>query len=341
MATAVEPGKQAGAPKYEAFVEKQLTRARARIRLLDMTAAALGLLVAVLAYALGMALLDSWFDLSLGMRQAAVVAFIVGVLVYLGVALIRPLSRQVNPYYAARQVEQTLPEAKNSVVNWLDLRAEKLPPAIRSAVGHRAAQDLSQADLETAISGRRVAWLGGTAGMLFLVAVILLCVFRFSPFRSLLGRALVPFGNAAIAHRTGITIIRPAGGDATVPVNQSVPITVQVDGVVPEPNKPDALKLLFRYSQNDPAYEELRLERGDTAREWVARVPEFQVHNGFWYKVTGGDAETAEHRIQIRSAPLLTSFEVTYHFRPYVRRPDFPTADPNLQGLRGTAVTLV
>src|SRR5262249_40859125 len=38
---------------------------------------------------------------------------------------------------------------------------------------------------------------------------------------------------------------------------------------------------------------------------------------------------------------LLTSFEVVYHFRPYVRRPDSATADPNLQGLRGTAVTLV
>src|SRR5262249_47648213 len=160
MATAAEPSKTVATPKYEAFVEKQLTKARQRIRILDMAAAGLGLLVLILLYAVGMAVLDHWLTLPLGARQFALLFLAAVIVAYVAVAFVRPLLRQVNPYYAARQVEQTLPGAKNSLVNWLDLRLQKLSPAIRQAVGHRAAHDLTQADLDSAISGRRVAWLG-------------------------------------------------------------------------------------------------------------------------------------------------------------------------------------
>src|SRR5262249_30607902 len=153
--------------------------------------------------------------------------------------------------------------------------------------------------------------------------------------------AFVPFADSDIVRRTRLTIVQPEGGDATVPLGQAVSVVVLVDGVVPEPNKPDALKLLFRYHRNDPGYEEVRLERGENGREWIGRVPGFLVKDGFWYKVAGGGAETAEHRIDVRSSPLVTSFEVTYHFRPYLRRPDTTTTDPNLQGLRGTQVTIL
>ena len=202
MATAAEPSKIVATPKYEAFVEQQLTKARQRIRILDMAAAGLGLLILVLLYAVSMAVLDYWLTLPLGARQLALLGLVALMIAYVAVTLIRPLSRQVNPYYAARQVEQTLPGAKNSLVNWLDLRLQKLSPAIRQAVGHRAAHDLTQADLDTAINGRRVAWLGGVAGLLLLAAVILLCILHFDPFRSLLGRAFAPFGDASKAHRT-------------------------------------------------------------------------------------------------------------------------------------------
>src|SRR5205085_6550446 len=74
--------------------------------------------------------------------------------------LLVPLTRKVNPYYAARRVEALVPNAKNSVVNWLDLHRENLPVAIRGALGQRAAKDLARADLERAISGRRAGWLG-------------------------------------------------------------------------------------------------------------------------------------------------------------------------------------
>ena len=57
MAT-VTPARPAAPAKSEAFVERQLARARQRIRALDLTAALLGLAVLTLVYGVGMILLD-------------------------------------------------------------------------------------------------------------------------------------------------------------------------------------------------------------------------------------------------------------------------------------------
>ena len=43
---------------------------------------------------------------------------------------------------------------------------------------------------------------------------------------------------------------------------------------------------------------------------------------------------------QVRSSPLIEGFEVVYHFRPYLRFRDQTATNPNLEGLRGTEVTL-
>ena len=142
MATVQDQVKPGQAAKYDAFVEAQLARARGRIRTLDATTALLGFLAGTLAYGILMALCDRWFDLPSAFRQWAFAGYGVLALAYLAITLFRPLARRINPHYAAKQVEQAVPGAKNSVLNWLDLRDESLPPAIRSALVQRAAKDL-------------------------------------------------------------------------------------------------------------------------------------------------------------------------------------------------------
>lgn len=324
--------------KYEIFVEEQLAKARGRIRALDMTAAGLGFVIGTLVYALLICLVDRWLDLPTWFRQLGFAVYGVGAVAYLAMTVVRPLCWRVNPYYAARQMEQTSPGSKNSVVSWLDLRTQNLPPAIRGAVSHKAAKDLARADLDQAISTRRAGWLGGvTLGLFF--AVLILFFIGPRQFRSLLARAFAPFSESAIATRTSITIKHPVGGNTTVAVGKAVSFTVQVDGNVPDPKKPDALKLLFRYHEQDEAIERL-LEPGDEG-EWVTIVPAYEVQNGFWYKVTGGDAETPEYRVEVRSTPHLTGFEVKYHYRPYLNWRDSTSTDPNLEAVRGTEVTVL
>src|SRR5262249_44867975 len=108
-----------------------------------------------------------------------------------------------------------------------------------------------------------------------------------------------------------------------------------------DPNKPDAVRLLIRRSQDDTVYQERRLERGDTDREWTWRMPGFELQNGFWYKVSGGDFESKEEdRVQVRSSPLITGWEIKYRFRPYLVRPSEVTDKPDIEAIRGTEVTI-
>src|SRR5437764_1004687 len=147
MATDLGRAQAQQGAKYDAYVAAHLGRAESRIRVLDLTTGLLGFLAGTLAYAIVMAALDRRFDLPGSARQIAFVAYLAGAGLYLARMVVRPLRRRVNPYYAARQVEQALPGAKNSVINWIDLHGQKLPPAIRGALGQRAAKDLARAAL--------------------------------------------------------------------------------------------------------------------------------------------------------------------------------------------------
>src|SRR5262249_48359079 len=168
-------------------------------------------------------------------RQVAFAGYLVVGGLFLAFTVVRPLLRRINPYYAAKQVEETLPEAKNSLVNWLDLQDETLPLAIRAAVGQRAAKDLAQADVDRAISGRRAGWLGGATTALLIAFLVLLIAFGPRQFFSILGRNFAPFLGGPIAHRTKIMVVQPAGGNAVVPIGKAVTIAVQVEGRVPDP----------------------------------------------------------------------------------------------------------
>jgi hypothetical protein len=339
MATDLQPSRAAPPSRYEAFVETQLRRARQRIRLLDLAVAGLVLLGLTLAYGLAVAFSDRALELSGTTRRIAFALYILAALGYLAAFLVRPLFRRINPYYAARRLEDSLPSAKNSVVSWLDLQDEAIPPAFRAAIARKAATDLAEADVDAAISARRAGWM---SGVVLSLGVLLLVLFALGPrqFFSLLNRAFAPFVESSIATRTRLTLLRPEEGNLTVPVGRAVSFAVFVDGTVPDASSPQALRLLYRYSPGDP-FEERLLSPGDSGREWITTVLAAEVHNGFWYKVTGGDAETAEYRVQVRSTPLLTGFDVTYHYRPYLGWQDRRTRDPNLRELRGTQATLI
>src|SRR5438128_866014 len=156
------------AGKHDSFIETQLARAESRIRLVDLSAALLGFLAGTLAYAVAMILLDRLFALSDATRQVGLLIYLVGAVAYLGVMVVRPLMWRVNPYYAARQLEQTLPGSRNHVINWIDLHAAKVPAVLKGSLGQRAARDLAKADVDGAISSRR-AIAGGSAAGFFAV----------------------------------------------------------------------------------------------------------------------------------------------------------------------------
>ncbi len=332
MATDLEQKPRPAAAKYDTFVEEQLTKVRGRVRALDTGKVTLWLLIVTLAYALGMALVDRAWELSAGFRLGAFLTYLLAA-AGLGGWILLCLARRINPYYAAKKLEETLPDAKNSVVNWLDLRDEKLPAVIHSALGSRAAKDLKQADPERAVSAGPTWILAGVMAGLIL-GLLILFVMGPDQFGSLLLRAFTPFRERGIDTRVSITMVQPADGDATVPPNRAVTFRAGIDGPVPAINQKGAPHLNYRFNEADPFVAEPLYPDADGTWAWT--MPADRVLNGgLWYKITAGDAETPEYLVRVVPNPQVL-----------LCKPDAPFSRPKLffTGLhapRGTEVTLV
>lgn len=339
MATVAD--KQDPAARYGAAVDGQLAQATTRIRVHDLTLGGLTLAALVLAYAAGMMLLDQAAVLPEWVRQLALGGFAVTVLAVGYLTIVRPLRRRVNPLYAALKVERTIDDAKNTLSGYVDARDRADVRAdVRAAIGARAVAAAGEADLNRAVDHRGLLYVGGAAVALGLVLVVLFFLFRPAQFGSLLGRAFVPFTSDPIVSRTRITLTEPDGGNVTVTAGQSVTVKVTVSGKVPAADRPDRLRVLYRHAADAAEYEELPLDPGETSRDWQVRLPDTVVRNGLWYKVAGGDGETPEYKVSVRSVPRFTGFEVAYEYPRYVRRAPETTTDPHLEAYRGTRVTI-
>ena len=332
--------------RHNSQVDEQIAQATSRIRAHDLTFGGLVLLALVLGYAVTMICLDKYLVLPEWVRQLSLVGF-VGVLAgtaYL--TLLSPLRKRINPLYAAKQVERTIDDAKNSVTGYVDARENgDLNATVKAALASRAAAASADADVNRAVDHTSLRYLGGLAIVCFLALVVLFFVFRPAQFASLAGRAFVPFTKAALATQTQLTLVNPTPGDQTITTGQTVAVQVHVAGKVPKADGPDKVRLLVRHNPADPNYEELpmMMVQGATSRDWELSVPSHLVQNGFWYKVKAGDAETAEHQVTVRSLPVFTAYTVTYEYPKYLRRKNdvITDADATIRAYRGTTVTLI
>jgi hypothetical protein len=330
------------AARHESQVDEQIAQATSRIRAHDLAFGALILVALVLSYAVAMIVIDKYAVLPEWVRQGALAAFAALATGTAYLTLVRPLRKQINPLYAAKRVEGTIDDPKNSVTGYVDAREKgDLNGTVKAALASRAAAAAAEADVDRAVDHRSLRVLGGVAVACFLVLVVLFFVFRGAQFMSLLGRTFVPFSSDPIATRTQVALVKPEPADPTITTGQSVTVQVRVEGRVPAADAPDKVRLLVRHNQADPNYEELPMVPGATNRDWELRVPDYLVQNGFWYKVKAGDAETAENKVTVRALPAFTEFRATYEYPKYLRRAPDTVTEAAVRAPRGTTVTLV
>ena len=322
-----------------AQVEREIAAVAKKIRLNDLITGAALLLVGTLAYAVVAILLDKWLTLPAWVRQLGFVGFLTTILGLAYFAIVRPLTRVVNPRYVARQVEATMPESKNELINWVDLQEQEMADSVKSALASRAAAGFGDADVESAVRSRKFQWLGGAAAVLFALLAVLFLVFKGTQFGSLLSRAFNPFqSSTAIASRTTIDVIEPTDPDATVADGDQIRFAIRLGGRVPDANAADKVRLKVRYNADAAEPEEIAFAKTETLRDFELILTRGTIQNGFWYTIAAGDAETPEHRITVRTKPMLKGFEVNYEYPAYLRIAPSQNADPKLRGYPGTKV---
>ena len=95
------------------IIDRQLTKTRRRVKLVDLGVAVMGLAGVVIGYVLVLVLLDHWVvELTTPARFLALAILVLGI-GYYGVRLVVPLLlRRINPGYAAQcdRAEQSFPQ---------------------------------------------------------------------------------------------------------------------------------------------------------------------------------------------------------------------------------------
>ena len=338
MATVLEP-KPAGPSKFDTRVEAELRRAAAGIRTTDLLTGAAALVALGLGYAVALMLVDRWLILPEWGRQLGLAAFmaVAGVVAYR--LIVRPLSSTINPRFAARRVERTVDGPTNAVINWVDLRDRDLPAGVRSAVGHDAAEELADADVNKAVDTRPLVWTGAVAALLLATLAVMFVVYKPPQFFSLLGRTFNPFTPTAIASQTQIKLVDPTTGDVTITTGDAMTVAVEIGGRVPDADGPNRVRLQYRHNPAAP-FEDFPLTEAATHREWAGRVPDYIVQNGFTYRIAAGDAATPEYRVTVQTRPQLTGYEAKYDYPAYLRMAPDTGREPRIEAYRGTKVSL-
>jgi collagen type III alpha len=335
-------------PSPYAKIDDDIAQVSRKIRLTDLGRGVLILACILLGYAL----LAGGIDLALGGGDGAgsltirlsAFAGMIALLGFFGTRIVFRFLSEINPYYAARQLEETIPEPKNALINWLDLKDEPLPPVIHTAVGSRAAKAIKEADPELVTTTKDIWKLSGAACILVLgLGILFFLVPR--QFGSLMARAFVPIGGNALQPATTIAILKPGTGDVIVPANQRVDFLAKIEGTVPAPNTLGAPSLYYRYTTND-AFVRVPLDI-DNIDQWSVRLSPDQVRTGLFWKITASDASTPEYQLRVRAQPFVTRLDATYVYLPYrrlapetVSMPNEALPQPRLIGHRGTEVIL-
>ena len=339
MATELKSSPVPRVSRSERAVEDQIQRIEKQIRWIDVGTGAFGLLVMLFAYGLVVILLDRFLVLSSLSRQFLFAGFAVSVGWWIYKRILTPLVQSVNPIYAALILEQAIPDAKNSLVNWVDLKNDRIPESVKLALGKRAAKDLKPHEDEEFVSSKQVFMAGTLAGFLFFALVILLVIFGKAPFFSMLGRTFTPFIETTIATRNTVAILTPEQGNITVAMGMPVDFVAKVTGKLPSVGNPESPRLMMRYHENEP-WQTKFLGAGDLGGEYKIRIPSSEVRSGFSYTVAAGDAKTKNYQVDVRLTPLIVDFQAAYKYRPYTGLPESTTAQRKISAPAGTAVKI-
>ena len=338
-AAAPAPPTQDRRSRAEVFIDRQLRRTRRQVKLVDLCTALAALAAGVLAALLALVLVDHWlFGLGAWGRLLAFLGLIVGAGWYALRSIVPLVWRSMNPVYAARAIEQSGPSLKNSLINFLLLRArrEGIHEAVYAALRERAAADLGRVPIDTAVDRSRLIRVGYVLAGTLAIGAAYVVFSPKDPFRTV-WRVAVPWADIARPSRVEIADVLP--GDAEVFQGQEVKVTARVRGV----REGDAVTLLFSTADRQAVDLPLPLQRAAGGPEYAGIL--FPGGKGIQqdvvYRIAAGDAVSRSYRLRVSPAPAILIDRLEYDFPAYTQRPrQVVEDDGNIRALEGTQVTI-
>ncbi|HEX4144037.1 MAG TPA: hypothetical protein VHY91_10925 [Pirellulales bacterium] len=326
---------------YDQFIDSQLHTARRQVRTVDIAVSLTTLAAGTLGFFLLAALCDHWlFSGGLGTagRWLALTVYLASALAWCWHSLLPLCIHRINPVYAAYTIERSKPTLKNSLINFLLLRAKPagLAPHVYDAIEQHAATELAQVPVESAIDRSKLIKIG----YVFLGLVLLAAIYKVSspkdPFQTF-GRIVLPW--ADIAPPTRVTIVEVRPGNSTLMRGQRTKISAQVQGIAGR----QPVRLVYSTDDGQVVDRAVPMQVPTEGYLFECDFPEGRggIQQDVNYRVVAGDATSTEFRLTVQAAPTIVVESVDYAYPGYTGMVG-QTVDHqgDLKAIEGTQVTL-
>jgi collagen type III alpha len=326
---------------YDRYIDSQLQTARRQVRSVDIAVSLVTLGAGTLGFFLLVAVFDHWILpgglggvgrwLALGVYLAAALAFVWHSLLPLCI-------RRINPVYAAAAIERSKPTLKNSLINFLLLRArpEGLSPVVFEAIEQHAATELAQVPVDATIDRSQLIKAGYIFLGLLLAAAVYKVVSPKDPFQTF-GRIMAPWADIAPPTRVSIVAVRP--GNSTVMRGQAAKISAEVHGLP----RDQAVTLVYSTDDGQIVDRAVPMRVPTDGYHFEADLPEGKggIQQDVQYRVVAGDATSNEFHLTVQAAPTIVVESVDYEYPGYTGMVG-QTVDHqgDLKAIEGTRVTL-
>jgi hypothetical protein len=319
---------------YRTYLTHQLTEARSRIKWMDVGVGLAILAVGAISYLLTVIIMDQLFTLPGVVRLALLVLFSAVTFGYIGFAVIAPVVRRVNLFYAIQQVERANPEFRNSLLNWATIQehgAEEIPEPILKAIESRAASDLSKIDLREAIHSQHVL----RAATVLLVVVTVFAIYAaFFTHKSLsrsLTRVLYPLADVAPPTETRLTGILP--GDTEIPAGDPVKFEAYTAGKAPE-------QVVCHVASIDGSFWEPNPLTAPTEPGAPWRLTIYDQQRTFDYYLAANDFKSDVFKVRVIPSPTIKEWKLTYHYPNYTGMQQEVRDVGDIDAVEGTKVVV-
>ncbi|MEY4565565.1 MAG: hypothetical protein RLY14_535 [Planctomycetota bacterium] len=293
-------------------------------------------LIAVLATAV---LMDHWiWSLSTWARYLFWAIWVGLSLYWIGRRVLPLFIYKIHPLYAAKAVEQALPELKNRLISWWELKnqSNSAPRGVVAAVGRQAVAQLRTHDTSALIDSRPML----TSIAIAIALSVLLGLYSISAPRSAwttAERVLFPWRDIRPPARVQIESVLP--GSASVPQSLPCPLEIKVRGLRKDE------KIFARFTSADKQIIDRRVEllpsTDSLTYHGLLTTDGKGLQQDVEYWIEAGDALSGPHNLHTVPLPQLTLDRVKLEFPKYTKLPPLEQiADGNIEAVEGTKVTL-
>lgn len=326
----------------EGYIDQQISRTRRSLKLLDLAAGVMTLMIGLLGFILVGAVIDQWIvpgGLGPIGRTLLFSVMLLGVLWY-GWRQFLPLLKPINPVYAAQTIERNAPTLKNSLLNLLLFRSHRdyLSARVYHALEQQAAQRLSTSAFDAAVDRTALLRLGYA-----LVLIVAVCALYavLSPKNLALSaaRVMAPWTDLTAPSRVQILDVKP--GKTSVARGERVAVSAEINGL----NADEPVTLLYSTADERTVGETIRMQRPTPqSRRFVATLPrgtDAGVEQDLSYWIEAGDARSRKFKLSVFTRPTIIVQKVRYEYPAYTGIPSKETDHTgDIRGVEGTRVTI-